>query len=177
MSDARLRWSRALAYAAPGFALAIPLVPVFTFLPTLYARDVGLGLARTGTVLFVARAADFLLDPLIGLGSDRIETRFGRRKPWIVLGAIAAGAALVALFAPPAGAGARYLLLWLALLYFGFTAVQVPYTAWGAELVPDYNERTRIAGMREGLTLAGIVATGALPVLAALVGPVRAARA
>jgi glycoside/pentoside/hexuronide:cation symporter, GPH family len=170
LSDARLPLSRALAYAAPGFALAIPLVPVFTFLPTLYARDVGLGLARTGTILFAARAVDFLIDPLIGLGSDRIETRFGRRKPWIVLGAICAGAALVALFAPPDNVGAWYLLLWLALLYLGFTAVQVPYTAWGAELVPEYHERTRIAGMREGLTLAGIVATGALPVLAALLG-------
>ncbi len=80
MSDARLPLARALAYAAPGFALAIPLVPVFTFLPTLYARDLGLGLARTGTVLFVARAADFLLDPLIGLGSDRIETRLRTKE-------------------------------------------------------------------------------------------------
>jgi glycoside/pentoside/hexuronide:cation symporter, GPH family len=170
MSDGRLRFTRALAYAAPGFALAIPLVPVFTFLPTLYARDAGLGLARTGSILFLARILDFLLDPLIGLGSDRLRTRFGRRKPWIMAGAIAAGAALVALFAPPAGAGSWYLFLWLALLYVGFTSVQVPYTAWGAELVQDYNERTRIAGMREGLTLAGIVATGALPVAASLAG-------
>ncbi len=170
MNVERLPLSRVLAYAAPGFALAIPLVPVFTFLPTLYARDMGLGLARTGTVLFVARAVDFLIDPLIGLGSDRIETRFGRRKPWIVVGAIAAGAALVFLFAPQAGASASYLFLWLAILYLGFTAVQVPYTAWGAELVSDYHERTRITGMREGLTLAGIVATGALPVVATLLG-------
>ncbi len=170
MNVERLPLSRVLAYAAPGFALAIPLVPVFTFLPTLYARDMGLGLARTGTVLFVARAVDFLIDPLIGLGSDRIKTRFGRRKPWIVVGAIAAGAALVFLFAPQAGASASYLFLWLAILYLGFTAVQVPYTAWGAELVSDYHERTRITGMREGLTLAGIVATGALPVVATLLG-------
>jgi Na+/melibiose symporter-like transporter len=170
MSDERLRFTRALAYAAPGFALAIPLVPVFTFLPTLYARDVGLGLARTGSILFLARVLDFLIDPLIGFGSDRIRTPLGRRKPWIMAGALCAGAALVALFAPPAGAGAWYLFLWLALLYVGFTAVQVPYTAWGAELVRGYDERTRIAGMREGLTLAGIVATGALPVMAALAG-------
>lgn len=170
MSEGRLRFTRALAYAAPGFALAIPLVPVFTFLPTLYARDAGLGLARTGSILFLARVLDFVVDPLIGLGSDRLRLPFGRRKPWIMAGAVAAGAALVALFAPPAGVGAWYLLLWLALLYVGFTAVQVPYTAWGAELVPDYHERTRIAGMREGLTLAGIVATGALPLLASLAG-------
>ena len=170
MKDARLPLSRALAYAAPGFALAIPLVPVFTFLPTLYARDVGLGLARTGAVLFLARAMDFLLDPLIGLGSDRIGTRFGRRKPWIVLGAICAGTALIVLFAPPAGAGGWYLFLWLAFLYLGFAAVQVPYTAWGAELVADYHERTRITSLREGMTLAGIVATGALPVAATLLG-------
>jgi len=170
MSEPRLRFTRALCYAAPGFALAIPLVPVFTFLPTLYARDVGLGLARTGTVLFLARVLDFVLDPLIGFASDRIKTRFGRRKPWIMVGAFAAGAALVALFAPPAGVGPWYLFLWLALLYMGFTAVQVPYYAWGAELVQDYDQRTRIAGMREGLTLAGIVATGSLPVVASLVG-------
>lgn len=170
MTQARLRWSRALAYAAPGFALAIPLVPVFTFLPTLYARDLGLGLARTGSVLFFARAIDFLLDPLIGFSSDRWSTRLGRRKPWIIVGALCAGSALIALFQPPAGAGTWYLLLWLALLYFGFGAIQVPYAAWGAELVPDYHERTRIAGLREGLMLAGIVATGALPVAAALAG-------
>ncbi|MGH7090812.1 MAG: MFS transporter, partial [Stellaceae bacterium] len=145
----RLTLGLALAYAAPGFALAIPLVPVFTFLPTLYARDVGLGLELTGTLLFLARLVDFLIDPLIGFGSDRIRTRFGRRKPWIAAGAIVAGAALVALFAPPAGAGALYLLGWLALLYAGYTAVQVPYVAWGAELVSGYHDRTRIAGMRE----------------------------
>jgi Na+/melibiose symporter-like transporter len=170
MSEPRLRLSRALAYAAPGFALAIPLVPVFTFLPTLYARDLGLGLARTGSVLFLARAIDFLLDPLIGLGSDRLRWRLGRRKSLIVVGALAAGSALVALFMPPPGVGAVYLFAWLALLYFGFTSVQVPYTAWGAELVSDYNDRTRITGMREGLTLAGIVTTGALPLIAALAG-------
>jgi Na+/melibiose symporter-like transporter len=170
MDEPRLRWSRALAYALPGFALAIPLVPVFTFLPTLYARDVGLGLATTGWILFLARSSDFLLDPVIGLASDRLVTPLGRRKPWIVAGAVAAGAALLALFRPPEAAGPLYLFGWLALLYLGFTAVQVPYTAWGAELVRDYDERTRLAGMREGLTLVGIVTTGALPVVVSLLG-------
>jgi len=175
MPDERLRWTRALAYAAPGFALAIPLIPVFTFLPTLYARDMALGLGVTGGILFAARVLDFLFDPLIGFFSDRLATPFGRRKPWIFVGAIAAGAALLALFRPAAGVGPLYLFGWLALLYLGFTAVQVPYTAWGAELVRDYHERTRLAGMREGLMLVGIVTTGALPVLASLAGLTQAA--
>jgi glycoside/pentoside/hexuronide:cation symporter, GPH family len=175
MQDERLRWTRALAYAAPGFALAIPLIPVFTFLPTLYARDLGLGLGVTGGILFGARVLDFFADPLIGLSSDRAATRFGRRKPWILVGAIAAGAALLMLFRPAVGVGPLYLFGWLALLYLGFAAVQVPYTAWGAELVRDYNERTRLAGMREGLMLVGIVTTGALPVLASLAGLTQAA--
>ena len=170
MMPERLRWTRALTYALPGFALAIPLIPVFTFLPTLYARDVGLGLGLTGTILFLARLLDFLADPAIGFLSDRSMTPLGRRKPWILAGAIAAGAALLALFRPTADVGALYLFGWLALLYLGFTAVQVPYIAWGAELVGDYHERTRLAGMREGLMLLGIVSTGALPVLAALAG-------
>jgi Na+/melibiose symporter-like transporter len=159
-----------LLYGLPGLALAMPTIPVFVFLPTLYAETVGLGLAAVGAVLLAARLVDGVTDPLVGWLSDRVATRWGRRKPWIALGGLLAAPALLMLFMPPEGAGVGYLLGWSILLYVGWTLVNVPYTAWGAELSGDYNERARLTGWREGLMIVGILMAGAMPVLATALG-------
>lgn len=161
---------RLLAYGLPGLALALPTIPAYVLLPAFYAETVGLGLAATGAVLLLARLLDGLTDPLIGLLSDRLHLPLGRRKPWIMAGAAIAGPSLLQLFSPPDGAGAGYLLLWSALLYLGWTLIQIPYTAWGAELSDDYHQRSRIAASREGLMLFGILAAGAAPVIADALG-------
>ncbi|MGZ9035354.1 MAG: MFS transporter, partial [Rhodospirillales bacterium] len=82
-----------LIYALPAFALAMPTIPAYVYLPTFYAETLGLGLAAVGAVLLVARGLDVLTDPLIGIASDRLPTRWGRRKPWIVAGALLAAVA------------------------------------------------------------------------------------
>ena len=67
-----------IAYALPGFVLAVPTIPVYVYLPTLYGDSLGLGLALTGAVLLAARLLDVLTDPLIGKISDRLKWRAGR---------------------------------------------------------------------------------------------------
>ncbi|MQX37165.1 MFS transporter [Roseospira navarrensis] len=161
---------RLILYGLPGLALAMPTIPVFVFLPTLYADTLGLGLAAVGAVLLGARLIDGITDPLVGLLSDRLRTRWGRRKPWIALGGLLAGPALLMLFLPPDDAGLGHLLVWSIVLYVGWTLISVPYTAWGAELSGDYNERSRITGWREGLMIVGILVAGAMPVLATMLG-------
>lgn len=163
------RWTL-LIYAAPAFALAMPTIPAYVYLPTLYAETLGLGLSAVGAVLLIARGLDVVTDPLIGMASDRIHWRWGRRKPWIVAGAIIAAVAVVRLFEPPADVGPLYLLIWAIALYFGWTLVAVPYTAWGAELSSGYHERARITGAREAATILGVVAAGGLPSLIAYFG-------
>ena len=164
-----LAFRRLLAYALPAFALAIPTIPVYVYLPTYYAETVGVPLVAIGLALLAARLLDVVSDPLIGWISDRLGARglgrFGRRKPVILLGAPLAGLALIQLFVPPADAGALYLGIWAALLYFGWTLVSLPYLAWGAELSPAYHARSRITGAREALSLLGILAAGAVPFL------------
>lgn len=167
---AGLGWRRLLAYGGPGFALAMPTIPVFVFLPSFYAEDLGLGLAAVGTAMLAARAVDVVSDPLAGWLCDSHPTRFGRRKPWIAGGALLAAIGLLALFMPPAGVGLGWLVGFTILLYVGWTFVAVPYTAWGAELTRDYDDRARLTASREGLMLAGILAAGAVPAIAAAVG-------
>jgi Na+/melibiose symporter-like transporter len=157
-------------YAAPAFALAMPTIPIYIYLPTFYAQDVGLGLATAGLVLLFGRGFDVVTDPLIGVVSDRFGSRWGRRKPWIAAGAVIAAVSLVQLLSPPPGAGAGYLLAWIVLLYLGWTLFAVPYTAWGAELSADYHERARITGAREGAMILGVLAAGTVPVIAPALG-------
>ncbi len=156
-----------LLYALPAFALGMPTIPAYVFLPSFYAEEVGIGLGTVGAALLAARIFDVVSDPLVGLLSDRLVTPWGRRKPWMAGGAVIAAAGLVMLFMPPAGASAAYLVAGALLLYLGWTAVAIPYSAWGAELSPDYAARSRITGAREGMQILGILAAAAIPALAA----------
>lgn len=162
-AGSRLSWLQLAAYGLPGLPMAALGIPLYVYLPTFYADDLGLGLATVGLVLLAARLWDALIDPPIGWLSDRWTTRFGRRRPWIALAALPACAALWALFVPPAGASAMYLLGWTAILYLAWTMLQLPYTAWGAELSDDYHERSRVAGMREGFVILGTLMAVAMP--------------
>ena len=170
-SDRRLATSTLAAYAAPAFAFAVPTIPVYVYLPSVYADDLGLGLAVTGAAILVSRILDTLSDPVVGLISDRTRSRFGRRKPFVVGGALVALIGFLMVAFPPAMVSGVYLTVWLLVLYFGWTCFMVPYTAWGAELSPAYDERTRITSAREGAGLAGIVIASVLPTLAANSGP------
>ena len=161
------RYSRVqlLAYGLPGLPLAGLGVPLFIFLPAFYASSGGLSLETVGFALLLARLLDVVSDPLIGTLSDRIETRFGRRKPWLFAGAPITCLAIYMLFLPPEGVGVLYLFGWSALLYLGWTMVQLPYTAWGAELTGDYNERSRITAFREGMLVLGTLVAAGMPAI------------
>jgi len=158
------RWLLAM-YGLPGFALAGLLLPLYVYLPVYYAQDLGLGFAVTGSVLLLARLWDMATDPVMGFFSDRIVTRWGRRRPWLLIGCPVILIGIWYLFMPPAGAGWAHLLVWSIVLYSGATLVQLPYLAWGAELSPDYHERSRVTAAREAFVVCGTLAVAAFPAL------------
>jgi Na+/melibiose symporter-like transporter len=125
------------------------------FVPAFYADELGLPLASVGVAIAASRLLDVVTDPLIGSLSDRFETRWGRRKPWMIIGTPLFLVSVWQVFVPGENPSTSYLLLWTALLYLGFTMIDLPHKAWGAELSTDYDERSRVTSWREALSTAG----------------------
>lgn len=170
MGDERLSRQLVFAYSLPAVAMAIPTLPVYILLPTFYAENTALSLASIGLLLMVARFFDVLTDVVAGQFCDRPVASLGRRKGWMLVGGVLLAPALLALFNPPGHAGAQWLLVWSLLLYLGWTLVQIPYTAWVADLSPAYEERLRLTSHRELFGLLGLVLSAALPAIGAVLG-------
>ena len=155
-----------MLFGLPDFAVYMAVIPVGLYLPFVYAKDLGLELADVGLLLMLARVSDVVTDPLIGWLSDRTRTRIGRRKPWMAAGALVMMVAAFRLFSPQGEVDNGYLLLWAVLLWLGWTMINIPYYAWGAELSDDYNERTRITGWRQAFGFLGNLSVLSVPVVA-----------
>ncbi|MEN8139483.1 MAG: MFS transporter [Bacteroidota bacterium] len=153
------------AFAAPNFALAIMHMPVGYVIPALYAKYTSLSLATIGSILLFGRIFDAFSDPLIGYYSDRTQSRWGKRKPWMIIGTPIAMVAIIFLFSPPATAGYMYFLFWSVLLFASWTLIDIPYAAWGVELSRDYDERSRIMTWRSVVGYIGSILFLASPIL------------
>jgi len=168
MRTPRLGRFRLIAYSAPSLVTSVAALPMALFVPAFYAGDLGVPLAAVGGAIAFSRLLDVVTDPLMGTLSDRLRMPIGRRKPWMILGAPLFTISIWKIFVPGASASATYLLFWSALLYVGFTMIDLPHKAWGAELSSDYDERSRITSWREGLSVAGqVMLLGVLVWLAA----------
>ncbi len=144
-------------YSLPHLTHTVVLLPMALFIPAYYADDLGLPLATVGLAIAASRIVDVFTDPLIGIMSDRFHTAWGRRRPWLIAGTPLLMLATWMVFVPGDDVSINYLLVWACLLYLGFTMVDLPYKAWGAELSTDYSERSRVAAWREGMGAAGQV--------------------
>ncbi len=162
-----LRRSQLVLFGLPEFAVYLAVIPVSLYLPFFYSRDLGLDITDIGLLLMVARISDVITDPLIGALSDRTRGRFGRRKPWMAAGTPLMMIAAYQLFAPSGAVDNSYLLVWSVLLWLGWTMINIPYYAWGAELSDDFHERTRITGWRQAFGFTGNISVLLVPVVSA----------
>jgi len=148
------------------FAYAMPSIGIGTlfFLNSMllmqFASEVlKVAPAFVGSVLFAARAWDAITDPLTGNLSDRTKSRWGRRRPWMLVSAPLVLAMSVMLWSPPESLTNEQLELWIAVGVIGFytatTVFYVPYQSLGAELSPDHHERSRIFGAQQAVQIVG----------------------
>jgi Na+/melibiose symporter-like transporter len=153
-----------IAFALLNAPLAAAQMPMGAYLPAYYAQHLGAGLAMAGSLLMLSRIWNALLDPVVGLLSDRTRTRFGRRKPWIAIGGALFLAGACALFIAISGAtNAWYLGIWLVVFYLGWTMVSIPLSAWSGELSQRYHERSRVQTYAQTVTAVGLLLVLLIP--------------
>src|SRR4029079_10927437 len=155
----RIPWSTLIAY---GFGGLVPIA-IFNIAGQLMGLigHIGLGLSAfwLGVVLIVPRLWDAIADPLVGHVSDNIRTRWGRRRPFLLVGGIMVAVSFVIMWWVPEHKTVSawfatdtsyhwfqlgYILLWLLVFYSSVALFEVPHGALGMEMTGDYHERTRL---------------------------------
>ncbi|MCP4653623.1 MAG: MFS transporter [Candidatus Omnitrophica bacterium] len=112
--------------------------------------NLGLGVnpAIVGFIGFLPRIVDAISDPITGYFSDNLRTRWGRRRPLILVGAILGGILFALMFQLYKGRSEMfyvgYFLFFQLLFFLAFTVFSIPWIALGYEMTPDYHERTRL---------------------------------
>lgn len=142
-----------------------------------YLTDtVGLAAGFAGLALMVGRFWDAFYDPIIGFASDKTQTRMGRRRPYMLVGAPLALIAMVLMFTNPSLVTDRimsqanlfvYIMVVYIILCMAYSTVAIPYLAMSPELTADYHERTSLTGYRMGFSVVGTLlgAGAALPII------------
>ena len=116
--------------------------------------NLGLGMnpALVGLLGALPRLTDAITDPLMGYISDNTRSRWGRRRPYMFVGAISVAIVFTLLWQLPEGKSENwYFVFFLAgslIFFLAYTVYATPWVALGYELTPDYHERTRLMGVQ-----------------------------
>lgn len=142
-----------VAYAVGVLAHSVGPGTIVAFWYLFFLTDVArLNPALAGLTIIVGGVWDAVNDPLIGWLSDRTRTRWGRRRPYLLFGAVPYGATFALMWWVPPIQSQILLCLYFALVYILFdtavTLVSCPYDALVPELTLDYDERTSVTSYR-----------------------------
>ena len=143
----RIPIGQKLAYSAGSLVNNLQAAAIGAMLPIL---NLGFGMdpVLVGLIGSIPRAVDSVTDPVMGYISDNTRTRWGRRRPYLLVGALVAGLAYATLWQVPIGSS-QDMYFWVFLVGFvvyflSYSMFAAPLIALGYELTPDYHERTRL---------------------------------
>ena len=149
-----------------GFSMNNSLITAFfsVFMVTVVGMPPGL----VAIIFIVGRSWDFINDPIIGHLSDRTRTRWGRRRPFLLFGAIPFGLSFILLWLSP-NLSQTGLVIYYSVAYIIYellaTTVYMPYFALTPELTDDYDERTKLTSFRMMFNIIGSLTAYILPLL------------
>ncbi|WP_309386270.1 MFS transporter [Cerasicoccus frondis] len=140
-----------LAFAGPQILVALTF-PIFNI-------ELGVDPALIGLAIMIGRIWDTVSDPVTGVISDNTRSRFGRRRPYMFVGAILCFIFLPVVFFVGGDWSEQDKFLYYAvtsiLFLTAYTVYSVPYWALGSEMTPDYNERTQVVAIRTMIGMIG----------------------
>ena len=129
--------------------------------------------AIAGLIITLSKLYDAFTDPIMGTISDQTRSRWGRRRPYLLLGGIGCGVGFAALFWVPIGQSDvliySYVIVTLLLMATAYTVFNVPYLAMPVEMVDGYNDRSVLMSYRVFfISIATYAATSGSPALLSL---------
>ena len=162
-------------YAMGDHTVNLGLASMLFVYPFFLTDVAGIAPALAGTVPLIGRIADAISDPLMGRLSDRTRWKWGRRRPYFLLGMVPFGLSFASLWWNTEGMGEREAAAFYTALYVCFsistTIVAVPYLAIIPEMTRGYDERTSLNAWRAvGAILGALLAAAALRPLAEALG-------
>jgi glycoside/pentoside/hexuronide:cation symporter, GPH family len=172
MTEARLK---SFNYAIGMFGTSIPINMLKTYAAIYYVDRLGLTTAQFGLILFLYTFLDAIDNPVYGYLSDRTRSRWGRRRPWLVLSTPLLVLGLIAFYSPPT-ALAGNLLLGYCMFFYMFTGtidsvINANYGALFPELFRSDESRAATNALRQAFQLVAMIISIALtPVVAGKLG-------
>ena len=163
LSDGKLSFWTKTAFAFGGLGNAIGPGTIIPFWYTFFLTDiVRLDLGLVSIFWMVVTTWDAVNNPLAGYLSDRTRTRWGRRRPYLLFGALPFGLFFILLWWIPPTESQISLFLYYLVVYLLYetaaTFIHLPYSALLPELTRDYDERTSLMMYQMVVTiLAGVL--------------------
>lgn len=150
-----------------GFSMTSTIVAAY--FPIFLTDVVGLTPRIVAIALFIGKSWDYINDPLVGYLSDRTRTRWGRRRPFLLFGAIPFAVVFAFLWFKPAFDSHTALVIFYTMMYILYdgivTFVSMPYFSLTPELTEDYDERTELTGYRMFFSILGGLISFVVPMM------------
>lgn len=139
-------------YALGDFGYNFMYYWLSTYLMIYYTDTIGISAATVSVMMLVIRIFDALNDPLIGSLADRTHSRWGRYRPWFMVGSIVMATFIVLIFAASPDWSYKGRLLWMWAVYILLTVAStcsnMPYGALNGCITPDSEDRAKVSGLR-----------------------------
>lgn len=156
----RLTFRDKLGYAAAGITDSANFTFMNSYMLFFLTTIAGINPAAAGALVAAGSMISSLWGPLMGFLSDRVNTRFGKRRPFLMAACLPLALALVLCFTKvEATEAARHIYYGLVIVMFwcSFSTFYSPWLALGAEYTSDYGERTEMRSVTYGVTLMGTI--------------------
>ena len=148
----RVSWGQKIAF---GFGmLANQMFPaVISIFIVVLVQNLGFPGWMWGVVSLAPRIFDSITDPIMGFISDNTKSKWGRRRQYVLIGALIMGVSFIIMWQLFLDNGVDYnfvyFLMWSLVFYLGLTIFGVPYVAMGYEMSDDFHERTHIMAVAQ----------------------------
>ena len=168
-----------LGWGVGSLGMAVMFGLISTFALSFMTNFLAISAGVAGLLLGLSKVYDGITDPIMGVISDRTNSKIGRRRPYLLVGAFMLAATMVLMFNVPDFATTTgsiiYILVILILYATAYTVFNVPYLAMPAEMTEGYHERSYLMSFRVyGIAGAGYIGFFAGPIIIDFFGGGRA---